>query len=284
MIESSKILFFGTGQITNKLISKLISAGKQVICVSDNEYGQIDNLSHVNIEFLSYKEILSTDIHVSTAIFSWKDSSKLDYNNHALSRWLGSNEFNATKSFFLSSASVYKDSKNPQDELSATIIDNEKIKLENTIKNITLKKNIKNINLRISNIYGIDINYGFIGSLFRSIKEVSEVRLLKNLDITRDYIHVDDVLYAIEMLLEIDTNKDCINISTGVGTSISQVLEIFSNRGYVFENRFMLQHDFNIKKVSILDCTLLSQLINWKPSNLSQSLNIILPLDLSPHF
>jgi nucleoside-diphosphate-sugar epimerase len=280
-MKNSKILFFGTGQITNKLISKLISAGKQVICVTDNEYDQINNLSHVNLEFLSYKEILSTDIHVSTVIFSWKDSSKLDYNNQALSRWLGSNEFNASKSFFLSSASVYKDSKNPQDELSATIIDNEKIKLENTIKNITSKKNIQNINLRISNIYGIDINYGFIGSLFRSIKEMSEVGLLNNLDITRDYIHVDDALYAIEMLLEIDTIKDCINISTGVGTSISQVLEIFSNNGHIFENRFMLQNDLSIKKVSILDCRLLSELINWKPSNISQVLNRLLSPDLT---
>jgi nucleoside-diphosphate-sugar epimerase len=135
--------------------------------------------------------------------------------------------------------------------------------------------------LRISNIYGIDINYGFIGSLFRSIKEMSEVGLLNNLDITRDYIHVDDALYAIEMLLEIDTIKDCINISTGVGTSISQVLEIFSNNGHIFENRFMLQNDLSIKKVSILDCRLLSELINWKPSNISQVLNRLLSPDLT---
>ena len=52
--------------------------------------------------------------------------------------------------------------------------------------------------LRISNVYGAGISHGFIGSLFDSIKTGSEILVLENLNITRDYIYVEDVVYATE--------------------------------------------------------------------------------------
>ena len=98
------------------------------------------------------------------------------------------------------------------------------------------------------------ISYGFIGALFDSIKHGSEVSVFQNLSITRDYIHVYDVIYAIRMLLEVDTDLECINISTGIGTTISQVLEIFARKGYNFEKRTEIASNLLIKQVSILDC------------------------------
>ena len=82
------------------------------------------------------------------------------------------------------------------------------------------------------------------------------------------------------MIIEINTNVDCLNISTGIGTSISQVLEIFTSKGYNFENRVEISNEIKVKKFSILDCKNLSEVINWQPSSLIQVLNRLLPINL----
>ena len=81
------------------------------------------------------------------------------------------------------------------------------------------------------------------------------------------------------MLLEINTNVDCLNISTGIGTSISKVLEIFASKGYNFKNRIELSNNLKVKTNSILDCKNLVEVINWQPSSLTQVLNKLLPIN-----
>ena len=81
------------------------------------------------------------------------------------------------------------------------------------------------------------------------------------------------------MLLEINTNVDCLNISTGIGTSISQVLEIFTSKGYNFQNRVKFSDNLKVNTTSILDCKNLVELINWQPSSLTQVLNKLLPIN-----
>lgn len=279
-MNNLKILIFGAGEITNLLIKELIFKGKKVLCVTDNSFNQIDNLSQANLEILSYKEILGKKLEVDKVIFSWKDINKLNNNNQSIRKWLESHMFQANKSFHLSSASVYKDSIYPQDESCTALENNKKLELEYILKEITLKKGLIHTDLRISNVYGIDISYGFIGSLFNSIKSGNEVGILQDLNITRDYIHVNDVIYAIQMIIEINTHVDCLNISTGIGTSISQVLEIFISKGYNFENRVEISNEIKVKKFSILDCKNLSEVINWQPSSLTQVLNRLLPINL----
>jgi UDP-glucose 4-epimerase len=186
-----------------------------------------------------------------------------------------SQNFHANKSFHLGSSSVYKDFSAPQNENCKILENNKKLELENFLTEIAAKKESIHINLRISNVYGIDVSYGFIGALFNSIKHGSKVNIFQNLSITRDYVHVHDVIYAIKMLLEVDTNLECINISTGIGTSISKVLEIFASKGYNFEKRTEIANDAKVKQVSILDCKTLSKLIDWKPISVESAINEI---------
>jgi nucleoside-diphosphate-sugar epimerase len=67
-----------------------------------------------------------------------------------------------------------------------------------------LSKSGRNVNLRISNVYGVELSYGFIGSLFQNIKNGTPVRILKGAEIFRDYISINDVIFAITNLI----NKD----------------------------------------------------------------------------
>jgi nucleoside-diphosphate-sugar epimerase len=276
-MNNSKVLIFGAGEISNLLIKELTFRHNKVLCVSNNRFGQINNLSYDNLEIISYEEIQNQKLEVDTAIFAWKDSTRLISDNHAILNWIESRNFHANKSFHLSSSSVYKDSNVPQNENCKVLENNKKLELENFLKEIALKKESMHINLRISNVYGIEVGYGFIGALFDSIKHGSEVSIFQNLNITRDYVHVHDVIYAIRMLLEADTNLECINISTGIGTTISQVLDIFASKGYNFEKRKEIASDLLVKQVSILDCANLSEQIKWQPRSLAVGLSELLP-------
>ena len=278
-MNNSNVLIFGAGEMSNLLIKELTFRNKKVLCVSDNRFGQINNLSHNNLEILSYEEILNQKLEVDTAIFAWKNSTRLMSDNHAVLNWLESGNFHANKRFHLSSSSVYIDFNAPQNENCKVLEKNKKLELENILKEIALKKKSIHINLRISNVYGIDVSYGFIGALFNSIKHGSEISIFKNLSITRDYVHVHDVIYAIRMLLEVDTDMEVINISTGMGTTISQLLEIFAHKGFNFEDRIIIEDDSKIKKFSILDCKNLSTLIDWRPRSVSHTLNTLLAIN-----
>ena len=280
-MNNSKIIVFGAGEITNLLIKDLTFSGKKVICVTENSFGQIDDLLHVNLEVATYKEVINKELKVDTAIFSWKDSNRLNQDNQAILGWLESEMFQASKSFHLSSASVYKLSDKPQSEDCDVLESNAKVELEKSLKNLSVRKKTMHTDLRISNVYGIDISYGFIGSLFDSIKSGSEIQILQNLNITRDYIHVEDVIYAIKMLLEIDDYPDCINISTGIGTTLSELLEAFSAKGFNFENRIDLSTEVKVREFSVSDCKRLAELIEWQPKSLNQVLNKLFPIKLT---
>lgn len=226
---------------------------------------------------LSYKDAINSAITSTITIFAWRDRNVANKFATYLFDWIKSSNFKTEKSFFLSSASVYEDSKTAHYELSTNLENNEKLSLERSLGEIFIKKNTIHTNLRISNVYGLGLDYGFIGSLFKSIQSGSSIGIHPNLNTTRDYIHTDDVIYAIESLIKIDTREECINISTGIGTTISQVLDIFAKKGYKFENREEIVLNSKNKIVSILDCTKLSNLIPWSPSTLAMTIDKLIP-------
>lgn len=273
--KSSKIIVFGAGNITNFLIKDLTLSGHEVLCVTENSFGQVNNLSHTNLEIINYEDVINDKLEVDTAIFSWKDIKRLNQNNQAILGWLQSENFQAKKSFHLSSAAVYKHSNVTQSESCDVIDENIKVVLEKSLRNLFFKKNTNHTNLRISNVYGDGITHGFISSLFQSIKFGTEIRVFQNLDIARDYIYVKDVVYAIKMLLEVNYNQDCLNISTGIGTTLLQLFEIFSNKGFNFEKRQVVPSETNFREISILDCKRLAGLIEWQPKSFNQVLNTL---------
>ena len=157
---------------------------------------------------LSYKDAINSAITSTITIFAWRDRNVANKFATYLFDWIKSSNFKTEKSFFLSSASVYEDSKTAHYELSTNLENNEKLSLERSLGEIFIKKNTIHTNLRISNVYGLGLDYGFIGSLFKSIQSGSSIGIHPNLNTTRDYIHTYDVIYAIESLIKIDTREE----------------------------------------------------------------------------
>jgi nucleoside-diphosphate-sugar epimerase len=279
--EKADVVIFGYGALTNEIIKNFVFKKLKVICITNQSCYLSDYVKSKNFKKYSYLEAIKLRIITNSTVFAWRDSSTLVNNNEALSKWLETNSYQTTKSFLLSSASVYMDTPEPLDESEYNIsIDsekNEKLILEKKLSNLMKKTNVNHLNLRISNVYGSNLKYGFIGSLLESIKSNTKVNVFQNTKIVRDYVYIQDVVQAVEKLLEIEINGANLNISTGIGTSISEVLDIFANKGYKFENRNTIVSDEKIRLVSILDCKKLSYLIDWNPESIYDVINRLLP-------
>lgn len=82
--NKTKIVIFGAGEITNLLIRDLILSGQTVLCVTDNSFGQVDDLTHNNLETATYKEVIGKKLNVDATVFSWRDLKKINQNSQAL--------------------------------------------------------------------------------------------------------------------------------------------------------------------------------------------------------
>jgi nucleoside-diphosphate-sugar epimerase len=273
LIETD-VAIFGFGPITRQIIANLQSENNSIVCVTENYYKQSDFNSHKGIQFLTRSEVIKTKVRSKSTVFSWRNVTPLHENTSRIQDWLNSDQFKSHRSLLLSSASVYEDSKEALDEslnnLRLNVQEEEKHFLEESLSNLMASKSVCHSNLRISNAYGQHLTYGFIGALLNTIKTNEPVQIFDGRTITRDYISVSDISFAVNKLLKLFSNKININVSTGIGNTIPQVLGIFEQRGYGFKNRISVVPTVDVKNSSILDCTLLASLIDWEPRNLDQ--------------
>ena len=263
------VLIFGVGKLTQSLIRSLIEKKKKIVCVSNNQFNQMSFEPQDFFQVFTTQQVINLQIHSNLTIFNWREIDKNHLGSCGLMEWLSSKKFTSRKSFFLSSASVYMDSQFPVNEseanLDLNVMKNKKYLLEIFLNDFMRSKKIPHLNLRLSNVYGENLNYGLIGSINNHIRLLTPLSIFINLGITRDYIYSRDVIYGIENLEKIDFQESVLNLSTGVGTTIFQVLSVFDKLGYDLKDKVMQELPQDIKLNSILDCTKLQKLITWHP-------------------
>ena len=162
-------IFFGYGKLTENIINSLINHGQRVICVS-NSQKIISPKSKVKC-FLR-EEIIHKKVKANNAIFAWSNTSP--FGDNMLMNWIKTDSLLLNRSLLLSSSSVYKESHDilseDQINLEPNFMGNEKYNLESNLVELFKSKEIQHSNLRISNVYGSGLSYGFIASLLSSIK------------------------------------------------------------------------------------------------------------------
>jgi nucleoside-diphosphate-sugar epimerase len=141
-------------------------------------------------------------------------------------------------------------------------------------------KKIPHVNLRLSNVYGEYLDYGLIGSINNYIILSTPLSIFINLGITRDYIYSKDVINGIENLAKIEFQESALNLSTGVGTTIFEVLSVFDKLGYDLKDRMTQELPQDTKLNSILDCAKLHNLINWHPINVNDGIGKLMGVNL----
>ena len=270
----SDYIFFGHGRITDFLMNYFLSRGKSVICVSN----QATRSSEIpNLQFLSREELIRYEVVSDFAVFCWRDSKALSV---ITNKWLSNNLVGIKKSFFLSSASVYLSSEKLLNEdpknLCPDHLANSKFLLEMKLSEIFHAKDISHTNLRIANVYGRSLQHGFISSLLDSLNHKIPVDIYNEKSITRDYVSVSDLSFAIERLTKIENRIQDLNISTGIGTDIEGVLQVFEDLGRKIEIRNYTNPPNDIKTKVVLDCGLLQSTIQWNPVPLMDGIKGIL--------
>jgi len=151
-----------------------------------------------------------------------------------------------------SSAAVYGESKNlPVSENSSTNpispYGKSKLNMEKHIQKFSQDNNLDCIILRFFNIYGKGQSDAYAGVITKFMKNISKNKplvIFGDGSYTRDFIHIDDVLDAINKAIEKTEGKrgDCYNIATGIAVSIKKLAELMlSISGKKLEIKFELQ-------------------------------------------
>jgi len=132
--------------------------------------------------------------------------------------------------------------------------------------------------LRISNAYG-RLQYpgrgqGVVAAFLAAARADSHVSIYGTGDIVRDYVHTSDIARAIVELSKRDTLPPVLNVGSGVGYSIMQVLDIVRRvSGKQLEVQFLPDRPFDVRRI-VLDVQALSKIIPWSPLPLSEGVEL----------
>jgi nucleoside-diphosphate-sugar epimerase len=272
----SDIVIFGYGPIVNEIIKRKTDTNQSVICITDSSNMEIVKETNADVLFINRKQTREVTINCKNAFFAWRDDSALISKTNNLTDWIQQNLKIEDRSYLFSSASIYRDSKTSLTEhtrnLAANKNQNGKYRLEEALKKLMLNKGTPQVNLRISNLYGEDIKYGFIGSLIDALKKSIPVKVFSNGNFIRDYISFDDFYQAISSLCKSEFKKSVINLSSGKGYSVQSVIEFFKENGLSTNLIQPVLADTNVRKCSILDNGALKSIIDWEPKYLEETL------------
>jgi nucleoside-diphosphate-sugar epimerase len=276
MIEKKcDVLFFGYGEITDSLLKRFASEGLNVICVSDWH----EKTSIENVIFLKRLEVLEYRIVCKNVFFAWRTAEALTKENSFMGKWILESLHIEGCSFVLSSASLYKDSHYPVTESNENLdiyaTRNPKYFLESEVSKLMNLKAVPVSNLRISNIYGFQIKYGFIGSLVESAKTNQAVPVFTGTEFVRDYLSVNDLYAALKKIIENRVHLRVLNLSTAIGLGVGEVIEILESNSIQIKYQFMTEPSEKYRNYSILDNSLVKSVINWNPVTLHSGVRLL---------
>ena len=276
----SEVLFLGFGPITLALATQLIATGNKVTVITENP--QISMTRDVKLpkelfRTITWSNALGEQITCQSTYISWRQSPQNRMLGPQMISWLKSDNIKTEKIHHLSSASVYT---GKQDLYSETDYDfrevkkklNSKQELEKFVFDISLEKKIKFVNYRISNVYGAGLSKGFINESLSSFKSNDPIKIYKKMDLVRDYLSIEDLIAALMELRCIESTNETLNISTGRGVAMSEIVEFVKATKKVQFQFFEVESPGNVILRSVLSSKKLEETISWKPQRLEESL------------
>jgi len=131
--------------------------------------------------------------------------------------------------------------------------------------------------LRPSNVYGryqrADKNQGFIAVAIDKILHDKTIEIWGDGKVIRDYIYVEDVATITKKLIENNIENKILNIGSGEGYSLNEILTIFSS---IFSKdikvKYTEKRSVDVDKM-ILDVSLLRENINFTLTPLDKGIN-----------
>lgn len=160
------------------------------------------------------------------------------------------------------------DEKHPTDPLVSYGIT--KLAVEKYLQLYERLHGITAIVLRVANPYGErqrpETAQGAVGVFLHHALRGMPIDIWGDGSVTRDYIHVSDVAEAFASAVSYTGSKRLFNISSGVGTSLNQLLSLLEDAlDRPIERRYLSGRAFDVP-VSVLNNSLACEHLHWSPA------------------
>lgn len=282
------LILGGTGFIGKNLLNKLVTRNELVTTYSRSVITPVSTVhTHVQADLSDIQSLTSavesSDIvyhlvHTNTpagADSNW--SSDIAENLLPLVAIIEACATANTKLVFASSGgTIYGNADiipTPEDAPCAPInvYGASKLCMENLLHLGSSKYGIAVTVLRIANPFGAMQNHhkgqGIIGAFLAAIINGTAIQIWGDGSTIRDYIYIDDLIGAFELVSARSEGYDVYNVGSGVGRSILDVTDAIEQiTGHHLEKIFMPARPIDVP-VSILSSQKMKTDFNWKPSD-----------------
>tara|TARA_Y100000310_G_C20686745_1_gene819497 strand:+ start:1429 stop:2289 length:861 start_codon:yes stop_codon:yes gene_type:complete len=169
-----------------------------------------------------------------------------------------------TKFIFFSSALVYAGNDAPFEESMVGCEANDYAKTKQLAEKICLEKG--GVVFRLPIIYGPGhTGTRFLSDLKHAIEKDEPFVMQSSGNVTRDFLHMDDLLSAVCLALESDVKGEVINLGTGVEVSLNEAVQIAQIKFPSLQVKKVFSHDELVKKY-VMDVSKAKRLLNWTPT------------------
>lgn len=156
---------------------------------------------------------------------------------------------------------------------------NIKLCIESTLRAFNYQMYNKMLIVRISNPYGPGQDFtkgvGFIDAALKRTLNGQPIEIWGDGKNVRDYIYIQDVCYMIGVLLNYQGKFDTFNISSGVGFSQNEVIQILKNQGLAPKVIYRNKRSVDIRKI-VLNNQRICSLCERNPLPLEKGIQIYL--------
>ncbi len=132
--------------------------------------------------------------------------------------------------------------------------------------------------LRVANAYGpaqaSNRGQGIIAVLLQSAYSGTPINIYGDGSVVRDYIHVEDVAYAVVEIMKRNSSGMTLNVASGTGHSIRQLIELTEDiTGTDISINWLEERTFDVKEI-VLDTFRIRSLLDWMPVCLEDGLKV----------
>ena len=225
---SDKIIIIGkNSNLSHRLKTKLLNSK---VISSRDILKNIETLS----EFKNKKiKLILNNFQPATQLNLMSNSKNYIENSigttSKILHYLLNNNIKIKKIIYTSSSSVYGDNiySTETDQVKPlNLYASLKVANEKMIEKFSIENKIDFTISRLFNMYGGNDKFSIISKIFLAIKFNKELTIVNNGNSVRDFIHIDDVVDIYIKLLDIK-NINILNIGTGVGKSIKNIIRYF---------------------------------------------------------
>lgn len=245
-----KIVITGVnGFIGSHVAQSCLRNGYDVIGIDINSVSGIDNLKYYQLNL--YEDSIDDILRINKpfALIHCAGMADVNYSvqhpdsdfvsNVVISRkvlYSVKNVSRETIFIFLSSAGVYGnpliipiDENHERNPISPYAL--HKILVEDICRYFVKQYDMDIRILRIFSAYGIGLKKQIFWDMGQKIKKYNKLELFGTGEETRDFIYIDDLVYAIQLILETERSQEIIyNVANGIEVSIRSVAEIFCEK------------------------------------------------------